>query len=186
MLMAPVSSMPAHWRSTMVSWWSVVRTRRRRDDILYWDGDSWEELGSGIEGTVYALTIGSDGGLYAGGSFSNSIKRWDGSTWNNVGSGISVPTAYSLTAIGNDVYVGGDFSGPASIFTAAGIARWDGSAWHAVEGPFDPEQVVYALTSDGLDLLAGGSFIDGGGVAEMDYLARYNGCGSFFLPLLMK
>ncbi|MGB9613419.1 MAG: chitobiase/beta-hexosaminidase C-terminal domain-containing protein, partial [Candidatus Margulisiibacteriota bacterium] len=52
---------------------------------LYW----WQALGSGMNGSVYALAVDSSGNLYAGGSFTtaggvsaNRIAKWNGSSWS--------------------------------------------------------------------------------------------------------
>ena len=68
------------------------------DYIAKWDGSSWAALGSGLNGSVHALTVFDDGGgpaLYAGGSFTSAggvaasrIAKWDGSSWAALGSGM--------------------------------------------------------------------------------------------------
>jgi len=74
--------------------------------IAKWDGSSWSALGSGMDGTVKALTSFDDGSgpaLYAAGNFStaggiaaNQIARWDGSSWTPLGGGVSGSSSYSL------------------------------------------------------------------------------------------
>src|SRR5690606_2012417 len=71
------------------------------NNIARWDGSSWSPLGSGMNNSVYALTVFDDGSgtgpaLYAGGAFTtaggvtvNRIAKWDGSSWSPLGSGMS-------------------------------------------------------------------------------------------------
>ncbi|MEZ6171996.1 MAG: hypothetical protein R3B58_03370 [Phycisphaerales bacterium] len=58
-------------------------------NIAQWDGDEWFAMGTGMGGTVYALTTLATGDVVAGGSFmtsdgvyTNRIARWDGSFWH--------------------------------------------------------------------------------------------------------
>ena len=64
--------------------------------IARWDGTAWHALGSGVDGTVYALTM-YNGKLWVGGSFAHAgtaaasdVAIWDPthSTWSKVGGGL--------------------------------------------------------------------------------------------------
>ena len=87
----------------------------------------------------YALAIGLDESLYAGGYFTtaggvtvNNIARWDGTTWHLSGSGMN-GGAQALAAGGDgSLYAGGDFTTAGGV-PANRIARWDGSAWHPLD-----------------------------------------------------
>src|SRR5262249_31103100 len=86
--------------------------------IAKWNGSNWSELGSGINGHVYALAVlGSD--LYAGGYFrtaggnpANRIAKWNGSSWSALGSGIGTAeatdysTVETLAVLGNELVAG--------------------------------------------------------------------------------
>ena len=114
--------------------------------IARWDGSAWHPLGSGMVNStcswcgapVYALAVGPDGSLYAGGEFdtagdvsANNIARWDPSTssWHPLDSG-TTDSVYAL-AVGPDgtLYAGGEFHWAGGV-PATRIARWDGTAWY--------------------------------------------------------
>ena len=110
--------------------------------IARWDqaASSWRPLlmGSGMTGPVYALVVGPDGSLYAGGDFitagavaAKDIARWDPTTssWQSLGSGTD-DSVHAL-AFGPDgsLYAGGHFTTVGGV-AANNIARWDGAAWH--------------------------------------------------------
>jgi WD40 repeat protein len=162
--------------------------------IARWDGatSSWHPLGSGMGGdytNVYALAVGPDGSLYAGGDFSsaggvaaNSIARWDGSQWHPLGSGMGGEDYPSVSALAfgpdGSLYAGGGFLTAGGV-AANSIARWDGatSSWHplgnGMAGGGYPYVHVLALGPDG-SLYAGGAFTTAGGVAA-DFIARWDG-----------
>jgi hypothetical protein len=82
-------------------------------NIAKWNGSSWSALGSGVNGTVYALAfagnalyVGGEGGV--GGSVSRFIAKWDGTNWSTLGSGVN-GLVHALAISGNDLYVGGSF-----------------------------------------------------------------------------
>lgn len=97
--------------------------------IARWDGAAWHPIGSGVQGTVWALTtwdIDGAGGdppvLVAGGSFyqvdgiaASNIAYWDGISWSPLGQGADA-RVWEL-AVGNEhgplgpqtLYASGDF-----------------------------------------------------------------------------
>lgn len=85
------------------------------NNIAQWNGSSWDTLGSGIIGSVKALTFDDQGNLFAGGSFTkagdvavNNIARWNGSEWCSVGSGTD-DAITTLAYYNSSLYVGGKF-----------------------------------------------------------------------------
>ena len=146
------------------------------NNIVRWDGIQWQQMGAGVNGTVFALArVGTD--LYAGGDFPGGLARWDGTQWQQVGT-LSGPV-YALTAWNGMLVAGGDFatsSGGTKVF----LARWDGAQWqkfgNGLSGP------VHALTSTNTDLYAGGNFSRSGattvnGIGRWDG-AQWNALGS--------
>jgi hypothetical protein len=164
--------------------------------IAKWNGASWSNLGSGLEGEednarVQAIVpAGTDiyvGGRFtsAGGSPANSIAKWDGENWSalsaGVGGGSYYPDVNTIAVIGTDVYAGGAFT-TADGDPAKAIAKWDGLGWSALgsglEGrPWYGEGgSVNAMAMSDTGLYMGGEFIMAGGKASAN-LARW------FIPL---
>jgi hypothetical protein len=141
-------------------------------------GNSWNALGSGVNGYVYDIAIlGRD--VYVVGNFwdaggiaeADYIARWDGSTWNAVGAGLN-DIANEVEFIAGDLYVSGYFTDAGGDLAADGLARWDGSQWHALGSGLND---VQTLVTDGVDLYVGGFFTDAGGISNADYIARWDG-----------
>lgn len=161
----------------------------------------WSALGSNGSGngalnnTVLAVAVsGSD--LYVGGQFFNAggiaeadyVARWNGSAWsalgsNGPGTGALFGFVNVIAVAGSDVYVGGNFTNAAGIPEADYVARWNGSAWSSLGsngiGIGAITGHVYALAVSGSDVYVGGSFVNAGGIAEADAVARWDG-GSWF------
>ncbi|HEY3243013.1 MAG TPA: hypothetical protein VGM03_06635, partial [Phycisphaerae bacterium] len=165
-----------------------------------WDGRSWSALGSGLNGSVYALAIFDDDGdgphapaLHAGGSFTlsgdlavSNIAKWDGISWTPVGGGVD-GTVRALTVFDHDgpgpdapaLYAGGFFTSAGGI-PANRVARWDGSSWSALgSGLSGPAYALLALepSQDSpfpAGLYVGGNFSNAGGVSVSN-IARWSG-----------
>lgn len=127
--------------------------------IAFWNGASWQPLGSGALGassmTVYkGELVGSGGFTSAGGVPANYIARWNGSTWAPLGSGLS-GAASALTVHNGELVAGGVFSSAGGL-PVNYIARWDGSQWSSFGG--GTVASVEAFTVMGTRLVAGGNF----------------------------
>jgi hypothetical protein len=152
--------------------------------IAKWDGSSWTNMGSGLNGVVRAMVFDATGTLYVGGDFTDAggdlaadrIATWDGFTWGHLGTGIANLGVYTIALENNgDLHVGGTF-------TVAGgspgnfIAKFTNSTdtWSALSSQVSA--VVYALVSDGNgSLYAGGNFLDAGGIGAADRIAKWDG-----------
>ena len=82
-------------------------------------GDSFIALGSGMNGTVYAIEIAPNGNVYAGGAFTtaggvtvNRVARWNGSQWSAMGSGFADGEVHALWRDPDNgtLYAGGTFT----------------------------------------------------------------------------
>ena len=149
--------------------------------IARWDGSAWHALGSGVDGSVYAIAVsGSD--VYVGGRFASAggmpasrIARWDGSAWHTLGSGVS-GDVYAIVVSGNNVYVGGTFVSAGGM-PVSRIARWDGSAWHALGSGVNynyASPIVSAIVVNGSDVYVGGWFTSASGMPA-NHIARWDG-----------
>jgi hypothetical protein len=160
------------------------------NSIAKWNGNSWSELGGGVDRAVNALAVsGSD--LYVGGEFTiatntggasvtvNRTARWNGSGWSALGFGLD-NTVRAMALSGADLYVGGNCrlatNSDSTTVSVNGIAKWNGSYWSAMgmglgEGPYPS---VYALAISGSNVYAGGFFRTAGGIAATN-IARWDG-----------
>ena len=146
--------------------------------ITVWDG-SWEALGAGLDGTVYALAHDALGNLYAGGEFTtaggvavNYIAKWDGTTWSALGGGMD-GHVYTLACDGTGaLYAGGVFVAAGGV-VVNGVAKWDGTTWSALGTGM--AGYVNSLVPDGMGgLYAGGEFATAGGVV-VNHVAKWDG-----------
>jgi trimeric autotransporter adhesin len=164
--------------------------------IARWDGSGWSAVGSpgtgvaALSADVYVMEVG-DGVLYVGGAFhdaagiaaADSLARWDGTAWSAVGSQAGGPALLhvvtALAVSGSDLYVGGAFNDAGGIAEADKLARWDGANWSALgsngAGDGALNASVTAITVQGGGVYAAGEFYNVAGIADADFLARWNG-----------
>jgi hypothetical protein len=150
-----------------------------------------------FSGPVKALTVTSDGTLYAGGRFGDleNIPAADnvaylpaGGTWQPMGSGGGSCTcaldAYvrGLGTNGTDVFVGTDGSNVAGIARADHVVRWNGTAWSAMgsntagtDGWFPAVTSIHDLVTVGANVFATGTFQNANGDARADNIAWFDG-----------
>jgi len=150
-----------------------------------------------FSGSVKALTVTSDGTLYAGGRFTNLEDDAaadnvaylpPGGTWQPMGGGGGPcgcaldAFVRALTAIGTDVFVGTEGSNVDGIAQADHVARWDGSEWSAIgsntagtNGWFPTGTNIYGLASAGSNVFASGTFQNADGDARADNVAWFDG-----------
>lgn len=143
--------------------------------------NTWSKLSTGMNGAVYALVVGPDGSIYAGGAFTtaggttvNYVAKWDGAAWSALGSGFN-GVVYAL-AVGPDgsLYAGGAFTASGAT-TVNRIAKWNGSAWSALAAVgFDADVYALAFGRDG-SLYVGGAFTLIGFMSYSYRIARWDG-----------
>lgn len=123
----------------------------------------------GLDSTVRALVLDSNGHLYAGGSFTKAggvnarmIAKWDGESWSALGSGMGGVYSTGVYALAVDqagnLYAGCDFT------TAGGVsvnyvARWDGTSWSLLgAGIGGDHYAVHALAIDSNNVYAAANY----------------------------
>jgi hypothetical protein len=140
----------------------------------------YSAMGTGMNNSVFALAIGPDGTLYAGGEFTLAggvadtagIAAWDGSAWSPLGTGLDDICQDIAISPAGLVIAGGEFAN-AGGGAAARIASWNGSAWSALGTGMNGSVIAVAYGLDG-DLYAGGSFTTAGGGAAAR-IAKWDG-----------
>lgn len=151
---------------------------------------TWSAMGTGGTGGtgVYAIAIGQDGTVYAGGDFTSmggvantsGIARWSPTTgaWSAMVSGVTGGAALVTSIVvapNGDVYIGGNFTNVGGS-GADNIARWDGAAWNVVGSATAINSTVDAMAINAAGILyIGGAFTNAGGDANADCLAQWNG-----------
>jgi hypothetical protein len=127
------------------------------------NAQSWNSLGSGVDGSVYCMAV-FKGELYVGGAFNNvdenncvGIAKWNDTTWSPLGSGIGGlrPFVYCFYEFNDELYVGGSFKVAGGI-NVNYIAKWDGSDWSNAGDGINGD--VFTLMSISNELYAGGNF----------------------------
>ena len=146
-------------------------------NIAKWTGSTWESLGAGVDGIVFALAFDSLGNLYVGGEFLNAgaipvhgIALWKPAAqhWEALGSGVD-SGVMALAVNAGQVYAGGGFS-TAGGHPSPNIARWNGSAWLPMSGGVNG--TVWSLAVTDGKLWVGGDFTAAGETISQ-HLARW-------------
>ena len=168
-----------------------------------WDGDTndeyvvaydfsaqtWDNVGdtAAMNGTIFDLVKGPDGGIYAAGLFTNAggdadadyIAKWTGSAWEAVGqpnSGGATIVNFRALAFGSDgtLYATGNFTNLEGVANADYVAKWDGSNWAALGTGFDASGRDLVVSPTTGSLFATGEFTTAGGTG-VNYVAEWNG-----------
>ncbi len=155
------------------------------DNIAYYDGSTWNALGSGLNDLVFDFNWTPGGTLYAVGKFTDGngyVRSWNGSSWSNVGNPSASTTITDVRAIeigkesAETIYVGGTFTDMAGTTDASYVAKWSsGGGWQEVDGTGAGNGAVYALEFDREgNLYAGGGYttIDGN---SANNIAKWDG-----------
>lgn len=144
-------------------------------------GDSWQPLGTGVEGGlgVLALCTAANGDLVAGGDFTSAggqqasrIARWNGTAWAPLGGGLDGTVQALLPLPNGDLVAAGDFTTAGGV-AALRVARWNGSAWAPMGQGFSARVNALALLPNG-QIVAGGNFVVSGSTV-VNRIARWDG-----------
>lgn len=142
-------------------------------NVARWNGSIWSNLGSGVNGAVYAITR-HNSVLYVGGGFTSPapyLAAFDGANWSGVGASLN-NLVEAITFASNDLYVGGQFTnaGGAGANYLARLINASGT-WQELYG--NVNNPVYALTTQGSRVIIGGAFTQAGGLAT-NYIAQWD------------
>ena len=137
----------------------------------------WSSLGAGVAEPVNAIVVrnGAVGGPLVVGT-NAGVRAWNGTTWQPLGLTFNSAVNHLVELANGDLVAGGAFGlvGGSAINT---LVRWDGSQWLALGNPTMPFSIGsilgLAVLPNG-DLVAGGSFLQVGGVACSN-VARWDG-----------
>jgi len=175
--------------------------------IYQWNGSSWDQLGTDIDGenagdeSGFAVSLSSDGTIVAIGASRNAdngnlsghvrVYQWDGSSWNQMGSDIdgeatsdesgsmiSLNSDGTILAIGSQKNAAnGNFSGHLRVY------QWDGSSWNQLGTDIDGEAANDysgrpSLSSDGTIVAIGAHVNDGATGANSGHVRVYKWDGS--------
>jgi hypothetical protein len=148
-------------------------------NVAAWDGIGWRSLGTGLNGTVYALAVLPTGELVAGGQFTAAgsesaayVASWNGTTWSPLGSGMNNAVNCLTVAPNGSLFAGGYFTNAGGVL-ANRVARWNGQTWAALGAGLN--NLVYAMAAmpDG-SVYAGGAFTNSGSSLRTR-IARWDG-----------
>jgi hypothetical protein len=137
-------------------------------------------LGTGLDSNCFSIAIGSNGDIYAGGAFTlaggvaNTVKiaKWNGTVWSPLSTGLNDQVSALKFAPNGDLYIGGAFTDAAYPY----LCKWNGTEFSVVGTNTDINAVVYTIAFGATGYLyVGGEFTNAGGVANADYIVKWNG-----------
>jgi hypothetical protein len=144
-------------------------------------------MGTGLTGIANTIAVSADGDVYVGGDFASAggaastsyIAKWNGTSWSALATGLDGSVMSMAFAPNGDLYIGGIFP---DLGSGSGkyLTYWDGSAFNPV-GTVElsggtPGTVIRSIVFDAKgSLIVGGNFTNAGGVANADYIAKWNG-----------
>jgi len=134
--------------------------------IASWNVVQWWTVGSGMNGSVLAMTVHQDQ-LIAGGSFTNAggnaanrIAAWNGQTWSPLGTGME-SAVLSLSSYNDSALFAGGAFRYANGHYVDRIAKWNGSDWsRMITGTNNKVNTLFVRDTM---LFVGGNFTTAGG-----------------------
>ena len=139
------------------------------NNVIFWNGNEWEALGTGLPSNVECLAVFNDE-LYAGIDVigSNAIYKWNGASWNSVGTINNSVYSLYVDKETNIMYAGGSFTSPGTYMARTS----NGTNWFSVGNGLSaggqPFPRVNTITSYKGTIYIGGTFTPTG----MKYVAK--------------
>lgn len=134
---------------------------------------AWEPMGEGLNGDVLAITVASDGTIYAGGSFTASgaspisgVAQWTGMAWTSVAGGLDAGRyrgVYGLAARAD--------GGLVAITGSNDVLLKAGAGWTLLGGTQQTglnELYAVAVTADGSVYVGGRDYSNRRGIVRWD------------------
>lgn len=154
-----------------------------QNGIGMFNGSSWEAMGTGMNGPVYAVSYFNNT-VIAAGNFTeasnrpvnNIAKRTN--RWDPIGSGLP-STVYALAVYDNELYAGGSFTLQDSVGDLSYVTKWNilAERWLPVASPgmSSTDSIrIYAMTVFNNELYVGGRFSSIAGVSANN-IAKWDG-----------
>jgi hypothetical protein len=133
----------------------------------------WEDVGGGLNDSVFALNTDAPGKLIVGGRFTgaggvagtNGIAVWDGTKWSALGTGLTKGSdaVHAIAYKDGVIYAGGTFDGH--------LKKWNGSQWVSTCGG-DPEGPIDTLLIHDTTMYIGGAFQNVAGNPTADSILK--------------
>lgn len=170
---------------TFSNWANIANA----DNIVYWNGSSYNALSTGANDTVIALAFNLDGSLlYVGGVFlniggvaANRIASWNGSAFSALSTGLNGDVEFIVLNKNNIVFVTGTFTTAGGV-TVNYIAQWNGVSWGALSSGLNDTGYYLSIGPDDA-LYISGTFTAAGGLTLTERAARWNGYSFAHLDL---
>ncbi len=140
---------------------------------------TWHNMGSGINGTVHAITTFGNkifvAGTFteAGGNSVDNVAYWDGSGWNAAGCLYGI--VKDLTVYKNQLYAAGHFDVCGGL-AEVNFARWNGTHWMPLPGLTGTANTLEVV---GNEIFIGGNFSYGSGGRNIIRWSDINGFQMF-------
>lgn len=146
--------------------------------VRKWNGSSWSQLGTNLNGGVFGLVLHTSGILYAVGDFTTPANRfayWNGSTWATTGgTGFNAKVYCVIRGLDNCLYIGGNFT-TANGTTVNRIVKYAPATntYTALGSGMNGVVTSIAVGPDGR-IYAAGDFTTAGGITA-NRIAVWNG-----------
>jgi hypothetical protein len=128
------------------------------DNIAYWTGTAWANVGGAMNAACTRLSTTPDGALYAAGNFTtwggvtvNYVAKWNGSVVQSLDGGVNGVVDSLWAASDSSVYIAGVFTTAGDV-AVTNAAIWNGNAWRRLPVDFSAGLSALRIYTDGDDI----------------------------------
>jgi hypothetical protein len=151
------------------------------NNLVKWNGTSWESLSFEPTGPVYAIEVTPDGTLYAGGYFCMPnytacyLAKWDGFNWTSVPNFAALSVSAMTLDQNGDLLVAGELGFPGTGYIRT-VGRWDGTTLTPLGSTTQAfNGTIWGLATDSLNqVYIGGEFTKYGTI-NMLHVSKFDG-----------